>query len=77
MVDGRWTIACHVGISCNIGNHELEKGGNPMAVDPVCHMEVKEKKVRAKSEYKGQTYYFCGKSCKDAFERNPEKYIQK
>jgi Cu+-exporting ATPase len=47
-----------------------------MAIDPVCHMEAGEKKVRAKSEYKGQTYYFCGPGCKAAFDSYPEKYLQ-
>ncbi|MFC1962715.1 YHS domain-containing protein [Chloroflexota bacterium] len=48
-----------------------------MAKDPVCHMEVAEKKARAKAEYKGQTYYFCSKGCKAAFDRDPEEYVQK
>jgi Cu+-exporting ATPase len=60
-----------------MGNPELGKGVNHMAIDPVCHMEVGEKKAHGKSEYKGQTYYFCGPGCKSAFDRDPEKYLQK
>ena len=29
-----------------------------MAIDPVCEMKVDPEKAAAKTEYKGQTYYF-------------------
>ncbi|MBM4425577.1 MAG: YHS domain-containing protein [Chloroflexi bacterium] len=29
------------------------------------------------SEYKGQTYYFCSLGCKKAFDKEPEKYVEK
>jgi len=48
-----------------------------MAIDPVCKMEVDEKAAKFKTEYKGETYYFCAPGCKRAFEENPEKYIVK
>ncbi|GIW47851.1 MAG: YHS domain-containing protein [Deltaproteobacteria bacterium] len=48
-----------------------------MARDPVCGMEVDEKKAAATSEYKGRVYYFCAKGCKIAFDKSPEKYIRK
>lgn len=34
-------------------------------IDPVCKMQVDEAKAAAKSEYKGQTYYFCAAGGKD------------
>ena len=46
-----------------------------MAKDPVCGMEVDEKTAAGKSEYKGKTYYFCAPGCKQAFDKDPEKYI--
>jgi Cu+-exporting ATPase len=46
-----------------------------MAKDPVCGMEVDEKTAAGKSEYKGQTYYFCSLGCKKAFDKEPEKYV--
>ncbi|OGO23377.1 MAG: YHS domain-containing protein [Chloroflexi bacterium RBG_16_50_9] len=46
-----------------------------MARDPVCGMDVDEKKAAAKSEYKGKTYYFCSPGCKKAFDANPDKYL--
>lgn len=48
-----------------------------MAKDPVCNMEVNEKKAAATSTYKGKTYYFCAAGCKKAFDANPEKYLSK
>jgi YHS domain-containing protein len=27
-----------------------------------------------KSEYKGKTYYFCSRQCKDSFDKNPAQY---
>ena len=47
-----------------------------MAKDPVCGMEVNEKKAAAKSEYAGKPYYFCAPACKKAFDANPAKYIK-
>ncbi len=48
-----------------------------MAKDLVCGMELDEKKAGAKSEYKGETYYFCAQGCKVAFDKEPEKYLGK
>ena len=48
-----------------------------MAVDPVCKMQVNEETAAARSEYKGQRYYFCAPGCKKAFDENPEKYLGK
>ena len=46
-----------------------------MAKDPVCNMDVDEKKAAATADYKGKTYYFCAPGCKKAFLQNPEKYL--
>lgn len=43
--------------------------------DPVCGMEVDPAKAE-KLEYQGKTYYFCSKSCKDEFAKNPSQYIK-
>lgn len=45
--------------------------------DPVCNMDVEEKKAAAKSEYKGIIYYFCSRGCKEKFDKDPEKYLSK
>jgi YHS domain-containing protein len=38
-------------------------------------MEVDEKRAEAASTYKGKIYYFCGKGCKIAFDKEPEKHL--
>jgi len=48
-----------------------------MAVDPVCKMQVDEKKAAATSMYKGTTYYFCAPGCKKVFDAAPEKFLGK
>ena len=45
------------------------------AIDPVCGMEVDEATAQWKTEYHGQTYYFCAPGCKRSFEKEPEKYL--
>lgn len=44
-------------------------------MDPVCGMEVDEKGAKWISTCKGMPYYFCGPGCKQAFDKEPEKYI--
>jgi YHS domain-containing protein len=46
-----------------------------MAKDPVCGMDVDPKTAQWKSDYKGQTYYFCAPGCKKEFDQQPEKFI--
>ena len=47
-----------------------------MAKDPVCGMDVDPKTAAGKSEYQGQTYYFCSTGCKKAFDKEPQKYVK-
>lgn len=48
-----------------------------MVKDPVCGMSVDPKTAAAKSDYKGQTYYFCADGCKKTFDKEPQKYAAK
>ena len=45
------------------------------AVDPVCGMTVVPERAAGYFEYKGHTYYFCGKGCLERFKADPEKYL--
>lgn len=47
--------------------------------DPVCGMDVEDDAVepRILSEYRGKKYYFCSDSCKQEFEKDPERYTAK
>jgi len=57
------------------------KSNSVFAVKPagdicaVCWMQV-DRKSALSSVYKGQTYYFCMKSHKDAFDAKPQPYIE-
>ncbi len=46
-----------------------------MVKDPICGMDVDPKSAAGKSEYLGQTYYFCSNGCKKAFDKEPQKYV--
>jgi YHS domain-containing protein len=46
------------------------------AVDPVCGMTVVKANAKATFDYKGTTYYFCSTGCKEAFAKEPEKYLK-
>jgi Cu+-exporting ATPase len=45
--------------------------------DLVCDMMIDPKTAAATSEYKGQTYYFCARGCKLAFDKDPERFVKK
>ncbi len=47
-----------------------------MAKDPVCGMEVDEKKA-SKIKHNGKTYYFCSPTCQWAFKENPKQFVKK
>ncbi len=44
--------------------------------DLVCKMDVDSEKAAATIDYKGETYYFCSKGCKEQFAQNPKKYLR-
>jgi len=48
-----------------------------MAIDPVCGMQVDERKVVDTSVSAGTTYYFCSAGCKKRFDANPADYVGK
>jgi xanthine dehydrogenase accessory factor len=43
--------------------------------DPVCGMVVEASRAKHKSEYQGNTIYFCCPHCKHAFDKEPEQYL--
>jgi YHS domain-containing protein len=48
---------------------------NGILKDPVCGMEVTYENAQARSEYNGETYYFCSLDCKEQFDQDPERYV--
>jgi Cu+-exporting ATPase len=45
------------------------------AHDPVCGMWIDPKTAAGRSDYQGVTYYFCSESCKQRFDREPQRYL--
>lgn len=43
-------------------------------IDPVCGMTVEPASAAGRSEYSGETYYFCSTSCKQKFDGHPEQF---
>ena len=43
--------------------------------DPVCGMEIYPDNAAGTSVYEGQIYYFCSPGCKEAFDKEPERYV--
>jgi Cu+-exporting ATPase len=44
--------------------------------DPVCKMVIDKEDAAGTSVYKGKIYYFCADSCKEDFDKDPEKFLQ-
>ncbi|NNF11798.1 MAG: YHS domain-containing protein [Gemmatimonadetes bacterium] len=44
--------------------------------DPVCGMEIDSEDAVASAEHEGVTYYFCSQDCKEAFDEDPEDYVE-
>jgi YHS domain-containing protein len=51
-------------------------GGMTLVVDPVCDMEIEQDAAEATLEYLGEVFYFCSENCKEAFEEDPESYLE-
>jgi len=47
-----------------------------METDVVCGMKVDPANAPAKSQYNGQTYYFCSTECKKQFDADPQRYTK-
>ena len=45
--------------------------------DPVCGMSVDPDGAEHRSFQKGETYYFCSSGCKETFDMDPGKYIER
>ena len=42
--------------------------------DPVCGMMIERAEAEGQATFKDTTYYFCSRSCRDAFEADPARY---
>ncbi|MBV8485015.1 MAG: XdhC family protein, partial [Verrucomicrobia bacterium] len=71
IVQVRKTEPAHINADKNLGDNQ----GQVEAIDPVCGMSVQPSKANYASEYRGEKYYFCCGSCKQAFDAHPENYL--
>ena len=58
--------------------HDHHHSGAPVeggVLDLVCGMTVNPATTPHKTDYKGQTYYFCSAGCRTKFAATPEKYL--
>jgi len=44
------------------------------AKDPICGMRVDSVTAKFRSDFSGQTVYFCCRHCKEMFDQDPERY---
>ena len=47
------------------------------SIDPVCGMRIGPQHAAARICHAGQEIYFCAQGCKQAFEADPERYLNK
>jgi len=55
------------------------EASGPVATDPVCGMEVDERRAAAAgrtSGYQGETYSFCSEGCRKRFDAEPARYAR-
>jgi YHS domain-containing protein len=50
--------------------------GTQTEVDPVCGMTVEKSSSSETRMHRSQTYYFCSGACAEAFEKQPERFLQ-
>jgi YHS domain-containing protein len=71
----RFGCGAHIGGHGHHGSHgKSDEPAEGATKDPVCGMTVDTQKSAAASVYRGKTYHFCSTSCRDKFDREPEKY---
>lgn len=46
-------------------------------IDQVCGMKVVPGQTRLVTIYRGHSYWFCSRDCREAFEMNPRKYLER
>jgi len=47
-----------------------------MTMDPVCGLEVDEKRAEFQTQFAGKKYFFCSEECRKEFEAEPDGYVE-
>ena len=53
-----------------------DPGTQRLPVDPVCRMAVDPAQSEERTVYRGNAYYFCSTTCREAFARDPRRYTK-
>lgn len=57
------------------GLKDYSQGEVEVSKDPVCGRPIAEDEAVAKTEWAGQTYYFCSSECQERFEQDPAQFL--
>jgi Cu+-exporting ATPase len=72
------TISIGVSVEAIFTNRgELTMNNTTAVKDLVCGMDIDSGTAAGRTEFEGQTYYFCGLKCKEKFDLNPQQYLGK
>ncbi|MBS3805058.1 MAG: cadmium-translocating P-type ATPase [Oleiphilaceae bacterium] len=55
--------------------HHEEHQSEQAVKDPVCGMSVDPHTAEHRSQYEGETWYFCSSRCRSRFDENPEQFL--
>lgn len=56
--------------------HSINDESN-LAYDVICGMTIEKSKASGQSRYKGKDFYFCSLMCREKFDLDPERYLNK
>ncbi len=48
-----------------------------LSFDPVCSMIVNPARARSSVTYCDEVFYFCSPNCRDCFDRDPARYVER
>ncbi|HKW58978.1 MAG TPA: permease [Candidatus Dormibacteraeota bacterium] len=70
-----WRFVSTGGIDMLRTHARRPAAGTQLVRDPVCGMSVDPAAAHESARYQGRTYYFCSAGCKQAFDKDPAKYL--
>ncbi len=57
------------------GLQDYSDDTSTFTVDPVCGRSVEQSNAAGKTQYAGETFYFCSEKCHRMFDEDPGEYI--
>ncbi len=64
-------VQCH-----EMGARTMVSKARKIVIDPVCGAEVDPRGAKFSTEFKGVIYHFDSQECKDAFGKNPDRFME-